>query len=437
MLGAELPVVGLIDDKSFARLTDIDGEQVSPVDRREEGWMKRSGTAFNIYAADTYDHVEPENCVFVPCDFLMGSGGTLVSVAIAPEGRDEAERARRAEAVGKNLLSRLTKPIYISKGAALGGVTYALSSDANRVRGLGSLIVPMLICAMIVLNTMLGSVYERQREISIFGSLGLAPLHIGSLFVAESAVFATIAVILGYVLGQSISFLLANTALLAGFSLNYSSISAVISAAAVMALVLLSTIYPARKASQLSVPDVERIWKLPPPEGDDFHVHFPFTIGGEQAFGINMFLLEYFRDHANQSVGDFFAQDSAISMERTGAAHAIRFDSQVWIAPFDFGISQSLTLRTVPTDEESIYAPEMHLRRKSGDPAAWARMNHRFLKLIRQQFLMWRILTAEEREWFAARAKVLLGIATDEDRRVAGRDPGKAAPAENLQAKET
>jgi len=408
LLGAELPVIGIADDR-LGKLKDIDGEMLSPVDRSEESWKKRSGKQFDPYLVEHYKHVQTENCVFVPFDFLLEYGADLISVAVVPETGD------KADAIGENLLSRLTIPLYISNGSS---VRYCLSSDANRVSGFGAMIVPMLICALIVLNTMLGSVYERQREISIFGSLGLAPSHIGALFMAESAVFATVAVILGYVLGQATSFLLTANNLLQGFSLNYSSTSAVISAAAVMALVLLSTLYPARRASQLSVPDVDRIWKLPRPEGDHFHIRFPFTIGGLQAHGINMFLLEYFADHANQSVGDFFAQDNRLSIESHEGAPLIRFDSNVWIAPFDFGISQSMTLRTVPTDEAGIFAPEMHLVRKSGDPAAWARMNHRFLKLIRQQFLTWRILTPEEREYFAARAKVHLGLATDEDRRL-------------------
>jgi FtsX-like permease family protein len=419
MLGLNVPVIGITDDKKFDSLIDVDGEAISPVDRRKETWMRTSGKKFDPYAIESYQHVDAARCVFVPYNLLMEYGASLISVAVRTETDEQAEE------VGRSLLSRMTVPIYI---AARGRVTYSLSSDANRVRGMGALIVPMLICALIVLNTMLGSVYERQREISIFGSLGLAPLHIGSLFMAESAVFATIAVILGYVLGQSVSFLVTANELIEGFSLNYSSTSAVVSAAAVMALVLLSTIYPARKASQLSVPDVERVWKLPAPDGDHFHIEFPFTVGGQQAFGINMFLMEYFLDHANQSVGDFFAQDTTMTREKIDGHDVVRFDSQVWIAPFDFGISQSLSLYTIPTDEEGIYAPDMHLYRKSGEPAAWARMNNRFLKLIRQQFLMWRILSVEEREFYAAQAKVKLGMATDEDRRVI-EDALKAEPA--------
>ena len=93
-------------------------------------------------------------------------------------------------------------------------------------------------------------------------------------------------------------------------------------------------------------------------------------------------------------------------------------EKSLYALVFDFVISQSLTLHTMPTDEEVIFAPEMHLYRKSGEPAAWARMNHRFLKLLRQQFLLWRILSTEERDFFAAQARILLGIGTDEDRRM-------------------
>ncbi len=440
MHGKNIPVVGLLNDKIVADVKGVDGEEITPVDWRQESWMRRAGQELNPYTVDSYEHVDPANSVFLPFDFIRDQGASLISVSIVPREYwtylelraeapavderspelSEAMRSAReaadvlADEIGDELLSRLTTPIYVSTRDR---VTYKLSSDADRVGGFGAILVPMLICAMIVLNTMLGSVYERQREIGIFGSLGLAPLHIGSLFVAEAAVFGTVAVILGYVLGQTTSFFLVQYELLEGFSLNYSSTSAVISAAAVMALVLLSAVYPARKASQMSVPDVDRIWKLPEPEGDHFHIKFPFTIGGEQAYGVNMFLMEYFRDHANQSVGDFFAQDSELSVEKIDGQDSMKFESQVWIAPFDFGISQSLVLYTVPTEEEDIFAPEMHLHRKSGSPASWERMNHKFLKLIRQQFLMWRILSSEERHLFAAQAKVHLGIATEEERR--------------------
>jgi ABC-type antimicrobial peptide transport system permease subunit len=39
------------------------------------------------------------------------------------------------------------------------------------------LFIPILIAALIVMNTMPGSVYERVREIGVFNAVGLAPSH--------------------------------------------------------------------------------------------------------------------------------------------------------------------------------------------------------------------------------------------------------------------
>ena len=45
----------------------------------------------------------------------------------------------------------------------------------TNVEGLGALIIPMFIAVLIVLNAMMGAVYERFREIGIYSSVGLAP----------------------------------------------------------------------------------------------------------------------------------------------------------------------------------------------------------------------------------------------------------------------
>ena len=123
---------------------------------------------------------------------------------------------------------------------------------------MSNLFIPILIASLIVLNTMMGSVYERFREIGIYSSVGLAPGHIAWLFIAESCVYSVLGVVAGYLSGQIIAKVLIELNLLAGFTLNYSSLSAVLSCMLVMAVVMLSTIYPARKASQMAVPDVTR-----------------------------------------------------------------------------------------------------------------------------------------------------------------------------------
>ena len=56
------------------------------------------------------------------------------------------------------------------------------SIAATSSKGMELVFFPVLIAALIVLNTMLGSVFERVREIQVFSSIGLAPAHIGMLF---------------------------------------------------------------------------------------------------------------------------------------------------------------------------------------------------------------------------------------------------------------
>ena len=103
------------------------------------------------------------------------------------------------------------------------------SMGMTNVEGLGALIIPMFIAALIVLNAMMGAVYERFREIGIYSSVGLAPMHIALLFVAEAVVYAIIGVTLGYIMGQGLGKVLIYFNLLQGMNLNYSSWSAIVS----------------------------------------------------------------------------------------------------------------------------------------------------------------------------------------------------------------
>src|SRR5207244_10779959 len=88
-------------------------------------------------------------------------------------------------------------------------------------KGLELVFFPVLIAALIVLNTMLGSVYERVREIHIFSSIGLAPSHIGMLFIAEAMVYAILGSVAGYLLGQITTKILVQFNLFEGLYLNF------------------------------------------------------------------------------------------------------------------------------------------------------------------------------------------------------------------------
>jgi hypothetical protein len=275
--------------------------------------------------------------------------------------------------------------------------------------GMGNLFIPILIAALIVLNTMLGAVYERVREIGIYSAVGLAPVHIAFLFIAEACVYAIIGGILGYLLGQSIAWGLVKWGLLAGLTLNYSSMSTVTSTIIVMLVVLGSTIYPAVKASRMAVPDIERKWRLPEPDGDTWHFDLPFTVLSEEALGLNIFMRDYFEAHADESASDFYTDQVNFHRQKGSTGEdEYAIGMMVWLAPYDLGVSQRIQLLTVPaeeTGEEDLFKIYLEVYRESGEIASWKRVNRRFLNLLRKQFLLWRTFNVAVRNEFHERGR--------------------------------
>jgi len=287
----------------------------------------------------------------------------------------------------KKFMSRVGMTIFVSDGES---VTAYSSMGLSSFSGLGNLFIPILIAALIVLNTMMGSVHERFREIGIYSSVGLAPVHIGALFLAESCVYAVVGAISGYLIGQVLGTTIAAFNLLPGLTLNYSSLSAVASTFIVMAVVILSTLYPAKVASNTAVPDVGRKWKFPDPDGDDWTFDFPFTVAARQVHGLYVFLNNYFDGYKEESVGAFYtdAVDFATFDSEFGTGLMIRMT--VWLAPFDMGISQRVELRALPTVDEGITRIQVFIGRLTGEVSSWTRLNKGFLTEIRKQFLIWR-----------------------------------------------
>jgi len=388
--GMTLNLVGVLDTYRFRRLTDLDKEPLTPVDFIQMAKMQRSGQQQGQQAGfQEYLHLSPDDAIFIPYDLSLNLGGKVQSVAIDFVTAEEVHR------VLKELMPRLGYNLY----AGMNGEIRRFSSiSATSVTGLVDLLFPIAIAALIVLNTMLGSVYERVREIGIFSAIGLAPSHIGLLFLAEAFVFSILGAIFGYLIGQGTAKVITAFNLLPGLYLNYSSLSAVASTSIVILTVLLSTLYPARKASEVATPAIERRWKVPEPEGDDWTIPMPFAVTGEQAAALNAFMSEWFHAYEEYSIGDFVTQNVEASDIVTNLGKGYSLKLMTWLAPFDLGVSQRAELRTIPTDMEDVYEIVLLLHRESGDVSSWKRVNRRFLNTLRKQFLIWRTLTAEDRE---------------------------------------
>jgi hypothetical protein len=393
--GVPYDLIGILDTSRGKRTLDLDQEPLTPVDwvqmqrlARQSGGQQAQQQA-QASGFQEYLHLSPDQTVFIPFETALNLGAEVESVGVSFTTRQEVEKTLQL------LMPRLGFNLYagtgdeIRKWSAIGRTS---------ISGMSDLLVPILIAALIVLNTMLGAVYERVKEIHIFSSIGLAPSHIAMLFIAESFVYAILGAILGYLVGQGTAKLITALHLLPGLYLNYSSVSAVASTSVVIGVVLLSTLYPARKASEVATPAIERTWHLPEPQGDSWDIPLPFAVTGEQATALTRFMMEWFEAYEEYSIGDFVTQDVTSREEPSQYGKSFIIDLMAWIAPFDLGVSQRVRLRTIPTDMEDVYEIRLGLERVSGDVSSWRRVNRRFLNTLRRQFLIWRTLRAEERD---------------------------------------
>ena len=392
--GVPYLVIGIVDADKVKAIKDLDNETLTPVDYQAQQ-SQSSSTASSASASSAsqgfqeYLHLDPDAVLYVPYTTLINLGGNLESVGI---------NMGSSKIVGtelRSLMPRLDLNLYAGED----GQNHRFSAiSATGSQGLVNIIIPILIAALIVLNTMLGSVFERVKEIAIFSSIGLSPSNIAMLFIAEALVYGIIGAVSGYLIGQGLAKAISVFHILPGLYLNFSSTSAELAIGLVVAVVLLSTIFPARKASEVATPSVDRTWKVPEPEGDVWKLSLPFAVAGAQAPGINQFLAEWFRAYEEQSVGDFLTQDIRTGREMMDLGMGYRLSGRIWLAPFDLGVSQTIFLDTTPTDLEDVYSVNLTLTRVSGDVSNWKRVNRRFLNVVRKQFLIWRTLSAGERE---------------------------------------
>lgn len=420
LFGKWLEVAGVIDDERLDEFVDLDEESLTPADfkvtadeeisrmsRTEE--REKQGLEQPEVEIMPFEHVPASNIAIVPYHLLRDVGSPLQSVAVRFHPGVDIEAQVRA------FLSRLSVVLFAGIPDETGRIEVSVYSSLGNtsLSGLAGLFIPILVASLIVLNTMMGSVYERFREIGIYSAVGLAPVHIAFLFIAEACVYAVLGTVSGYLLGQGVAKVLLWQGWLEGLSLNYSALSTVASAGIVMIVVVLSTIYPAKQASRMAVPDVARRWRLPDPEGDRWQFEFPFTVGGGgDVFGLSVFLSDYFAAHVGESMGAFYTDGATFSAQGSATGERYVIDTTTWLAPYDLGVSQRVRFEASPTGEHDFYVLSLTIDRLSGDGSSWRRVNQGFVNGLRKQFLIWRTIPVEDRDDYRTKGRALLGQET-------------------------
>jgi hypothetical protein len=309
----------------------------------------------------------------------------------------------------------LAQDLKQEKGGTIRAGQYSLGSPVGTsIGGVGKVVVPICLAATIILNTMLGAVMERKKEISVYNSIGLNPTHVFVFFVAEAIVFGLVGSVAGYLIGQGLSQAIVSLELLPGVNLNYSSMAVMIVIFASIATVVVSTLYPAYIATQAAVPSGQRRWKLPAPSGDELRLRFPFSYSEEHLPGVCAFLHQFMDLNSEASTGKFLAQDARFGYIRdVDGRKALVMVYDVTPTPFDLGVNQRMEIYGHYDPKVRAYVLTTHITRVKGSDSSWMIVNQPFLESLRARLLSWRSQSAANQEQFRRKGEEMFANAPE------------------------
>ncbi len=404
--GRELSLLGSYDTNEFEQnVRKLDGNPMTPIDytvEKDNGALSQKAVegelaSGNMLAAsDTFRYISPDEMIIIPAQLARKMRGSLRHISIQATSEN-------SENTADNLMKLLVYPVYYSNG----GEVKAIVSTPLLPRAPRKLLIPIIIAALIIFNTMLNSIAERKKEIHIYSSLGLAPGHIGVLFLAEALTYGMMGSVFGYVAGQGLATVLTSLNLMGGITLNYSGSNVILTMGLVLLVVTLSAIVPAIMAARVASPSKELDWRVPKPKDGVITDLLPFTVNSHAAHGLVSFLYEYLDAHRDGAIGNF-TSDKLTVKEGDKDGHII-VEGISWLSPYDLGVRQEFEIEISPTGVEDICSLRISLKREAGDERSWWRLNRVFIGDLRKQLLGWRNVSSERMLKYVSEGKLRSG----------------------------
>lgn len=434
LAGEELELAGVLNDEMLEELQDLRGFPVLPVLGMGDtmpGETQDLTAAVDMAGGPGVSAARPLDVAIVPVETARSLGNTAyhsLSVRYSPlPSVDPAAAGHRLfEDISRFLryqsayvAAGFEVPVERDSGQTMGAGEYIMASATTaRVGGTLKIAIPVALAATIILNTMLGAVMERRREISIYNSIGLNPTHVMFFFLAESLVFGLVGSVAGYFIGQSLSVVFSH---FMDINLNYSSLSVMLVIFLAIATVMISTLYPARLAAKAAVPSGQHRWSLPIPEGDEIHLRFPFSYDASRVPGVCAYLHEFMEQNSEASTGAFLARLAALGKVPSGRSdEPAQTDATAYVlayivapVPFDLGINQRMEIYADYDPEIRAHVFTVYLACLTGDRDNWLSVNQRFLEAMRKRLLAWRSLqTATQAEYCRRGVEMFVQAAT-------------------------
>jgi len=432
--GMDLKLVGIFEDDSIGELRDLRKLPFLPLKLEATAVLTDSAestSAGDITESPGVQVASGVDVIFLPVDIARSIGGAenrVLGVKYKEaEGESPSELVQRMWSDIQKFLRYqqaylgvgLTEPVMREESLSpLDSGEYALASSSSaEIGGVLKIAIPVILAATIILNTMLGSVMERKKEISIYNAIGLNPTHVMIFFLAEALVFGLVGSVAGYFIGQLMSVGLGQ---FIDLNLNYSSLSVMVVIFLTIATVMLSTLYPASMAAKAAVPSGQRRWCLPQPEGDQIHLRFPFSYDARRIFAVCAYLHEFMKQNSEASTGKFLAALRVVGRvpSKTGTGdsaeaqgdqphEALAMVYDITPIPFDLGVNQKMEIYADYDQRVKAYMLSVHLTRESGEVHSWTTVNQPFLEALRKRLLTWRSQRPEIQESYFVAGEAL------------------------------
>ena len=392
--GSAFTVKGLVDANE-TYVSDIDGEPITPLSYEEVFYEIQSKRQVTNYGPLHLKPYSEGRFIIVPYQIAIDMGGSIISIAMGIDNKNVAQL------VATELADKLGLNVYLSSEGST--VVYRKGAGYSS-EGFEMIIIPLIIGALTIASTLTGNIFERIGEMSVFSFLGMNPMQIAGVFLAESLVTALVGAVIGYLVGVfaiyvGVSFGAVGTVLLPNYSSSYVLIAVSIAIVATLGV----SSYPLYKSAKLVTPSLERKWKIPKPKGNRWEIPMPFLSKSEsEVLGIFEYFKEYLHQFSSERVGTFMVgQVKGVTGVLKGA-EVMDLTFNVTLAPYEQGISQEVIIRARWSHRVKAYSFELDMTRLTGPTSVWQISNTRFVDAIRKQLLTWQLLPPEGRDRYIA-----------------------------------
>jgi len=186
---ANFTIKGFFDDQEYAQVVDLDGRPFGPLRVVGNETAMCNGTDVAIMNWEVALELQRKADALPTGAPQLAVLSRVVFQLPKTENIDEATRA---------LTFVYAYDVYVSDN---GRVTRHYLGFYYEAKGVAEILIPLTMVGLNVGAVMLNAVYERRREMEVMTVIGLNPVHLAFLFIAETIVIGMVAGGLGYLFG--------------------------------------------------------------------------------------------------------------------------------------------------------------------------------------------------------------------------------------------